>query len=155
MLVQQNTQYKELADRFFNKIKDYDFCFMDEEAAYEIAIGYIDAACNHFQSCQQDLDNRDNVVGEFLFVLLPNNKEILVNYMVIEWLTSNYITTQSALKSRMSTTDFHKLDNNNLLAKAIEVRKSLKAENDQLAINRSYKNSELFDMVVNRNRKKV
>ena len=39
-----------------------------------------------------------------------------------------------------------------MLAKALEVRDVLKSENDQLAINKSYKDSKLFDIVTNRNK---
>lgn len=146
-----NTTYKELADKFFNKILDYNFASgMNEETAYEIAISYTDAACSKFESCTQDLDSRDDVLQEFDCVLTPNNKEILCNYMVIEWLTSNYITTSQALKARLSTSDFHALGQKDMLAKALEVRDVLKSQNDQLAINKSYKGSELYDIVTNR-----
>jgi len=145
-----HTTFRELADAFFNKIKDYDFINMDESSAYEIAISYISPASVKFQNCTQDLDDFDDELQQFGFRFTNINFEILVNYMVIEWLTSNYITTQTALKARMSTADFHKYDNNNLLAKAIEVRSALKTENDQLAINKSYKTSKIFDVAINR-----
>jgi hypothetical protein len=146
-----NTKYEELADKFFNKILDYNFANgMTEDTAYEIAIGYIDAACNQFESCNQDLDKRDDTLKEFDFELTRNNQVMLVNYMVIEWLTSNYITTSQALKARLSSSDFHALGQKDMLAKALEIRATLKSENDQLAINKSYKKSELYDIVTNR-----
>ena len=146
-----NTTYKELADRFFNKILDYNFTSsITEETAYEIAIGYIDAACSRFESCTQNINDRDDVLQEFNYQLTPNNKEILCNYMVIEWLTSNYITTAQSLKARLSTSDFHALGQKDMLAKALEVRDTLKAENDQLSINKSYRESKLYDIVTNR-----
>lgn len=146
-----NTKYKELADRFFDKILDYNFTSnMTEETAYKIAISYIDAACNQFESCNQDLEKRDDILQEFDFELTKNNQIMLVNYMVIEWLTSNYITTSSALKSRLSTSDFHSLQLSNMLSKALEIRNMLKSENDQLSINKSYNGSNLFDIITNR-----
>lgn len=145
-----NTHYAELADIFFNKIKDYDLANMDENVAYEIAIGYIDSACSQFQSCTQDLDNRDDELESFGIQLSNSNKQMLVNYMVIEYLDSNYIKTSQALKSRLSTSDFHSLQLSNMLGKAMELRSMLKSENDQLAINKSYKDSKLFDLVTNR-----
>lgn len=146
-----NTTYKELADRFFNKILDYNFTSgITEKTAYEIAISYIDAACNKFESCTQDINDRDDILKEFNYQLTSNNQEILCNYMVIEWLTSNYITTSQSLKSRLSTSDFHALGQKDMLAKALEVRDTLKAENDQLSINKSYKESKLYDIVTNR-----
>ena len=75
---------------------------------------------------------------------------MLCNYMVIEYLDSNYILTSSALKARLSSSDFKSLGQKDMLAKALEVRDVLKSENDQLAINKSYKDSKLFEIVTNR-----
>lgn len=147
-----NTTYKELADAVFNKIKDLDIASMSEEIAYEIVIGYMKSAIVKFENCKQDLSDRDDVLAEFNFSLNDNTFVILVNYMVIEWLDSNFILTGNALKSRLSSSDFHSLNLHNQLSKAIELHNTLKSENDQLAINLSYKDSKLFDMF---NRKKV
>lgn len=147
-----NTTYKELADAVFDKIKDVDFANMDEETAYEIVVGYMRPAIVAFQSATQDLSDRDDELAEFNFKLTDVTFVILVNYMIIEWLTSNYILTSNALKSRLSSSDFHSLNLHNQLNKAIELRDELKSENDQLAINKSYKDSKLFSIV---SRKKV
>lgn len=144
------TQYQELVDIFFNKIKDYDLANMDEDIATEIAIGYIDSACSQFQSCTQDLDNRDDELRQFGIKLSSTNKQMLANYMCIEFLDSNFLRVSQALKSRLSTSDFHSLQNPQQLAKVMELRSILKSENDQLAINKSYKDSKLFDLVTNR-----
>lgn len=146
-----NTSYHELADSLFNKIKDYDFISMDEQAAYEIVINYIRPAIVQFENCKQDLSDRDDESLEFNFRLTDNTFEMLVNYMVIEWLTSNYILTGQALKARMSTADFHALNQYQNLGKLMELRDGLLAENKQLAINKSYKDSNLFTVL----RKKV
>lgn len=145
-----NTTYRELADAVFNKIKDIDFASIDEEIAYQIVIGYMRHAIVAFQSAKQDLSDRDDTLEQFNFTLKDDTFIILVNYMVIEWLNANYILTSTALKSRLSTADFHSLQLSNMLAKAMELRSMLKSENDQLAVNKSYKNSKLFDLVTNR-----
>lgn len=144
------TQYQELVDIFFNKIKDYDLANMDEDIATEIAISYIDSACSQFQSCTQDLDNRDDELGQFGIQLSNMNKQMLVNYMCIEFIDSNFLRVSQALKSRLSTSDFHSLQNPQQISKVMELRSMLKSENDQLAINKSYKNSKLFELVTNR-----
>lgn len=145
-----NTQYQELVDIFFNKIKDYDLANMDESVATEIAIGYIDSACSQFQSCNQDLDNRDDELCQFGVQLSSTNKQMLANYMCIEFIDSNFLRVSQALKTRLSTSDFHSLQNPQMIAKVTELRNNLKHENDQLAINKSYRNSKLFDLVTNR-----
>lgn len=145
-----NTTYKELADAVFDKIKDVDFADIDEEIAYQIVIGYMRYAIVAFQSAKQDLSDRDDMLEQFNFVLMDETFVILVNYMVIEWLNANFILTSSALKTRLSSSDFHSLNLHNQLGKALELRSILKNENDQLAINKSYKNSKLFDLVTSR-----
>lgn len=145
-----NTTYKELADSVFRKIKDRSFCEISEDLAYEIVIGYIKPAIVAFQSATEDLANRDDELAEFGFHLSDTTFEILSNYMVIQWLTSNYILTNQSLKARLTTSDYHALGLKDMLAKAIELRADLMKENDQLAINKSYRDSKLFDLVVNR-----
>ena len=146
-----NTTFKEVTDIFFNKIKDYSFLSLPEETAYEVAIGYIKPAISKFQSCTQSLEV-DDVLQEFEEKLTDNNVQMLCNYMVIEYLDSNYILTSSALKARLSSSDFHATGQKDMLTKALQVRDVLKSENDQLAINKSYKDSKLFDIVTNRNK---
>jgi len=145
-----NTTYRELADAVFTKIKDVDFASIDEEIAYQIVISYMRPAIVAYQSTKQDLSDRDDELEQFNFVLKDETFVILVNYMVIEWLNANFILTSSALKTRLSSSDFHSLNLHNQLGKALELRSILKSENDQLAINKSYKDSKLFDLVTNR-----
>lgn len=147
-----NTTYQELADSLFNKIKSYDFLEMDEDTAYQVVLSYIRPAIVKFQSCKQDLSNRDDVLTQFNFVLTDDTFEILVNYMAIEWLTSNYILTWDALKSSLTSSDFKKIDTKDMLTKTMELRKTLMEENNQIGINKSYRNSNIFEMCKSRKR---
>ena len=148
-----NTTYKELADYVFRKIKDTNFAEMiSEQIAYDIVIGYLRSAIVMFDNCKQDLSDRDDILQEFNYTLNDDTFIILCNYMVIEWLTSEFILTRQNLKARLSTSDYHKIDTKDMLGKAMELRSMLKSENDQLAINKSYKDSKLFDIVTNRNK---
>ena len=146
-----NTTYKELADYVFRKIKDTNFAEMiSEQIAYDIVIGYLRSAIVMFDNCKQDLSDRDDILQEFNYTLNDDTFIILCNYMVIEWLTSEFILTRQNLKARLSTSDYHKIDTKDMLGKAMELRSMLKSENDQLAINKSYKDSKLFEIVTNR-----
>ena len=148
-----NTTYKELADYVFRKIKDTNFAEMiSEQIAYDIVIGYLRTAIVMFDNCKQDLSDRDDILQEFNYTLNDDTFIILCNYMVIEWLTSEFILTRQNLKARLSTSDYHKIDTKDMLGKAMELRSMLKSENDQLAINKSYKDSKLFEIVTNRNK---
>ena len=145
-----NTTYYDLCNSVFGKIKDYGLAGLDKNVAFQIIMEYIDPAITMFSGCTQDLSNRDDDLGEFLFPLTSNNFQILSNYMVICYLDANYIRTGEMLKSHLSSTDFHKYDNKDTLGKVKEIREMYKDENDQLMINYSYPKSSFFDTVKNR-----
>lgn len=140
----ENTLYKDLYNNSYTKIKMYDLALLPESDADEIMFDTIRPSIVKFRGCKQDLKDRDDVLMLFNFKMLDENFEILTNYMIIEYLTSNFILTQSALKAQMSNSDFHKYDNKDMLGKAIELRNILKKENDQLMIDYSFESSTLF-----------
>ena len=145
-----NTTYQELCGSVFSKIKDYGLAGLDKDIAFSIILEYLNPAILMFSGCAQDLDDRDDELGEFNFCLSNKNFQILSNYMVICYLDANYIRTGEMLKSHLSSTDFHKYDNKDTLGKVKEIREMYKNENDQLMINSSYPSSSIFDAVLNR-----
>ena len=136
------TTYKELYNSVYSKIKDYDFCEMLESEADDILRDYIRPAILKFEDCSQDLTDRDDEAEQFNIDLTDINFEILSNFMVIEYLDATYIRTTMMLKAYMSTSDFHKYDNKDVLGKVIEVRDMYKRENKQLMINYSIRDKD-------------
>ena len=70
--------------------------------------------------------------------------------MLIEWLTSEFITTRQALKSRLTTAEFRSMDKKNMLAEAKDLRAVLLNENSLLGKRKSYIGSQLMDIVTNK-----
>ena len=138
------TTYKELYNSVYSKIKDYDFANMSEEEADEILHDYLRPAVVAFEYCNQNLSDRDEDLQQFNIDLTDVNFEILSNFMVIIYLDSTYIRTSLMLKAHMSTSDFHKYDNKDVLGKVIEVRDMYKQENKQLMINYSLRGDSDF-----------
>lgn len=134
-----NTTYAELCSSVYSKIKDYDFVQMEEADANAILIEYIRPACVAFEDCSQDLTDRDNTLQEFNFALDDVNFEILSGFMVVEYLDATYIRTPLMLKAHMSTTDYHKFDNANVLVRVQNVREMYYQEIKQWMINYSIK----------------
>lgn len=134
-----NTTYAELCSSVYAKIKDYDFIQMEESEANAILIEFIRPACLAFEDCSQDLSDRDNSTQEFNFVLDDVNFEILSGFMVIQYLDATYIRTPLMLKAHMSTTDYHKFDNKDVLGKVQSVREMYYQETKQFMINYSFK----------------
>lgn len=123
---------------------------MDENIATSIVVSYIPKACIMFESCNQNLEDRDDKLQQFNFELSKTNFEILCNFMLISYLDAEYLCVPQMLKSRLSSADFKSLNLPQQLSKIVELRSMLKSENDQLAINKSYKDSKLFNLVANR-----
>ena len=146
----KNTTYQELCDSVFSKIKDYGLAGLDKDVAFSIILEYLNPAILMFSGCAQDLNDRDDELGEFNINLTNQNFQILSNYMVICYLDANYIMTGDMLKSHLSSTDFQKYDNKDTLGKVKEIREMYKNENDQLMINYSYPSSSIFDAVLKR-----
>lgn len=138
------TVYKELYNSVYSKIKDYDFVNIPENEVDEIMHDYLRPAIVAFEECNQDLSNRDEELKCFNFDLSDVNFEILSNFMVIVYLDSTFIRTSLMLQAHMSTADFHKYDNANVLGKAIEVRDMYKKENKQWMINYSLRGESKF-----------
>lgn len=139
-----NTTYKELCNSVYSKIKDYDFIQMEEEEADEIIIDYLRPAIVAFEDCSQDLSDRDPVNKTFNIELDDVNFEILTHFMVVYYLDATYIKTPLALSAHMSTKDFHKYDNANVLPKAQAVREMYWKEAHQLMINYSIRRGDLL-----------
>lgn len=136
------TSYQELYNSVYSKIKDYDFITMTEDEANEILHDYIRPAIVDFEDCKQDLSDRDETLNSFNIDLTDINFEILSNFMVIKYIEATYINTPMALKAYMSTADFHKYDNKDVLGKVVEVRDSYLKRNKQLMINYSIRSKD-------------
>lgn len=145
------TTYKELYESVYSKIKDYDFAQMLEEDADEILHDYIRPAIVTFECCDQDLLDRNEELAQFNIDLTDVNFEILSNFMVIIYLDSTFIRNSLMLQAHMSTSDFHKYDNSNVLGKVIEVRDMYKRENKQLMINYSLRGESTFSKLYEEN----
>ena len=116
------TPYTELYESVLSKIKNYDFIHLEEDEVYEILSDYLRPAIAAFRGCRQDLSQRNKV--KFKCKLNDTEIEILSNYMVIEYLDSNYI--------RAALPDFNAFSPANHLSKAIEVREMYRKNNETL-----------------------
>lgn len=136
------TEYRTLYDGVLAKIKDYDFFKLSESEVYGILQDYIRPAIVRFQSCKKNLALRDE--DGFEEELSDVEIEILCNFMVVEYLDSNYIRSQAAMKQVLSNKDFNTYSPANLLDKTMAVRSSFLAEARQLMRDYSYQDSSLF-----------
>ena len=93
---------------------------------------YLVPAITRFYVCTKDLSDRDDEVKCFNEELTDDEVEILSNYMLIEFVDSNYIRVPSILKATLSSSDFNAFSSANLLAKLLEMRNTYMEENETL-----------------------
>lgn len=141
------TTYQELYDSLLSKIKSYDFVSLPDYEVYQIIYDYIRPAIVKYTNCKKDLSDRDNILEQFNFKLTDTELEVLVKYMLVEWLEANYINTPMVLKSQLTSKEFNATRNVEVLDKVIMLRNKYLQENKQLAGINSYKDSELFNII--------
>ena len=124
------TPFTELYESVLSKIKDYDFLNFEESDIYEILSDYLRPAIAAFNSCRQDLSQRNKV--KFKCKLTDDEIEILTNYMVIAYLDANYIRVPLALKQTLSSKDFNAFSPANQLGKVMEVRETYRKDTETL-----------------------
>ena len=124
------TPFTVLYESVLSKIKDYDFLNLEESEIYEVLSDYLRPAIVAFRGCRQDLSQRNKV--KFRCKLTDTEIEILTNYMVIEYLDSNYIRVPLALKQTLSSKDFNAFSSANQLGKVMEVRENYRKNTETL-----------------------
>lgn len=124
------TPYTVLYESVLSKIKDYDFLNLEEQDIYAVLSDYIRPAIVSFRICKVDLADRDE--NGFHITLNDTEIEILSNYMVINYLDSNYIRVPLALKRTLSSKDFNAFSPANQLDKLITVRNKYLSDNETL-----------------------
>lgn len=130
------TPYTVLYDSVLSKIKDYDFLNLNQYDIYDVLSDYVRPAIVSFRICKVDLSDRDE--EGFNVELNDTEIEILANYMVINYLDSNYIRVPLALKQQLSSRDFNAFSPANQLSKMIEMREKYRQDNETLLARYSY-----------------
>ena len=130
------TPYTVLYDSVLSKIKDYDFLNLNQYDIYDVLRDYVRPAIVSFRICKVDLSDRDD--EGFNVELNDTEIEILSNYMVINYLDSNYIRVPLALKQSLSSKDFKAFSPANQLEKLVALRETYRKDNETLLSRYSY-----------------
>ena len=126
------TPYNKLYANLLPKFKNYDIPLMNIEEIEDMLKDYLVPAIARFHVCLKDLSDRNDDDGVFNIDLDDNEVEILSNYMLIEFIDSNYIRVPSILKATLSSTDFNAFSPANLLSKLLDMRNTYLDENETL-----------------------
>ena len=126
------TPYEKIYESLLPKFRSYEIPFMSVDEVKEYLHDFLIPAIAKFQHCKQDLDDRDDILERFNVDLSNNEIEILSNYLLLEYLDSEYVRTPTLLKLALPSTDFKAFSPANMLEKLMNMHKQYLAENETL-----------------------
>lgn len=105
---------------------------MSVEEVKDYLHDFLIPAISRFHICRKDLNNRDDILQRFNVDLSDIEIEILSNYLLIEYIDSEYIRTPSLLKVQLPSSDFKVFSPANFLDKMMAMHKTYVSENETL-----------------------
>ena len=131
------TRLEEVYRLFLSDIEDEDWLLVEEEVIEDLLLSYLEKATVDFDVCRKDLTiNYDNLT--FNDELELNERVILSKAMLLHYLSPKIVREEN-LKQSVTTADFTKLSNANMLAKLIELKKQTQKELDVYLTKYDYK----------------
>ena len=126
------TPYEKLYENLLSKFRDYDIPLMTTEEVKDYLHDFLIPAISRFHVCRKDLNDRDDIIQQFNVELSDIEVEILSNYMLIEYIDSEYVRTPTLLKVQLPSNDFKFYSPANHLDKLMAMHKNYVAENETL-----------------------
>jgi hypothetical protein len=126
------TPYEKLYENLLPKFRSYEIPLMSTEEVKDFLHDFLIPAVSRFHVCRKDLNDRDDIIQRFNVDLSDIEIEILSNYLLIEYMDSEYIRTPSLLKVQLPSSDFKVFSPANFLDKLMAMHKTYKSENETL-----------------------
>lgn len=126
------TSYEKLYENLLPKFRSYEIPLMSAEEVKDYLHDYLIPATSRFHVCRKDLNDRDDILQRFNIDLSDIEIEILSNYLLIEYIDSEYIRTPTLLKVQLPSNDFKVFSPANFLDKLVAMHKTYVIENETL-----------------------
>lgn len=126
------TSYEKLYENLLPKFRSYEIPLMSADEVKDCLHDFLIPAISRFHVCRKDLKDRDDIVQRFNVDLTDIEIEILSNYLLIEYIDSEYIRTPSLLKVQLPSSDFKVFSPANFLDKLMAMHKTYVCENETL-----------------------
>ena len=120
------TPVEEVFGRFLTQIEDESWLELDEEVLEELMYDYLCKSIVEFNVCTKKL-NIDFNTNEFIADLEEDEAQILAYGMVIHYLTPKILREEN-LQQMVTSSDFSKLSNANMLDKLLKLRTQIRKE---------------------------
>lgn len=126
------TSYEKLYENLLPKFRSYEIPLMSTEEVKDYLHDFLIPAISRFHVCRKDLNDRDDILQRFNIDLSDIEVEILSNYLLIEYIDSEYIRTPTLLKVQLPSNDFKVFSPANFLDKLVAMHKTYVTENETL-----------------------
>lgn len=126
------TSYEKLYDNLLPKFRSYEIPLMTTEEVKDYLHDFLIPAISRFHVCRKDLNNRDDILQRFNVELSDIEIEILSNYLLIEYIDSEYVRTPTLLKVQLPSSDFKVFSPANMLDKLMSMHSTYIKENETL-----------------------
>lgn len=126
------TSYEKIYENLLPKFRSYEIPLMSTEEVKDFLHDYLVPAISRFHVCRKNLNDRDDILQRFNVDLSDIEVEILSNYLLIEYIDSEYIRTPSLLKVHLPSSDFKSYSSANMLEKLMNMHKTYVSENETL-----------------------
>ena len=126
------TSYEKIYENLLPKFRSYEIPLMSTEEVKDYLHDYLIPAISRFHVCRKDLSDRDDIIQRFNVDLSDIEIEILSNYLLIEYIDSEYIRVPSLLKVQLPSSDFKAFSPANFLDKLMAMHKTYVSENETL-----------------------
>lgn len=128
------TPYEKIYENLLPKFRSYEIPFMSPDEVREYLHDFLIPAIPKFHVCRKDLTNRDEILERFNVELSNEEIEILSNYVLLEYLDSEYVRTPTLLKLALPSSDFKAFSPANMLEKLMNMHKQYLSENETLVM---------------------
>ena len=126
------TSYEKIYENLLPKFRSYEIPLMSTEEVKDFLHDYLVPAISRFHVCRKNLNDRNDILQRFNADLSDIEVEILSNYLLIEYIDSEYIRTPSLLKVQLPSSDFKAFSPANFLEKLMAMHKTYVSENETL-----------------------
>ena len=133
------TSYEKIYENLLPKFRSYEIPFMSVDEVKEYLHDFLIPAIAKFHVCRNNLKDRDDILERFNVDLLDEEIEILSNYLLLEYLDSEYVRTPTLLKLALPSADFKAFSPANMLEKLMNMHKTYLSENETLVSRYAWK----------------
>ena len=136
------TPYSEVFDLFLTSIQDYRINRLYEKSVEDMEnylMSFLIKAITNFRKCKTDLEDRDDTNKVFNQTLSTDEKVILSNLMIVEWLTKE-VNDILGMKLFLQDTDSKTYSQSQNLKEKRELLTTMKEMVDKQIVQYSYNN---------------